>query len=200
MRITYGPMNTVAENTATANPRTSLLNMSANTAATMARGEDPQRPAKKRQIITVWISLATATAMVKIEKPKAAMTSGGRRPYSSEIGAHMTAASVSECSSSEVVTKPILTRSKSISKYEQTRTQGTNLSANPKFGSNRTSGAGKDGRAHRGTQRIESQHDAHSQFLLCRPVLRVQWVIMTIELDNVLLAIWERRREGLACA
>jgi hypothetical protein len=93
-----GPMNTVAEKTATARPRTSLLNMSANTAATMARGEEPQRPAKKRQIMTVWMSLATATAIVKMEKPKAAITSGGRRPYSSEIGAHMTGYSVSKSS------------------------------------------------------------------------------------------------------
>jgi hypothetical protein len=75
-----GPMKTVAEKTAMARPRTLLSNMSAKTAATMARGLEPKRPAKKRQISTVWRSLATATAMLKMEKPSAAMTTGGLRP------------------------------------------------------------------------------------------------------------------------
>jgi hypothetical protein len=46
----------------------------------MASGLEPNRPAKKRQMRTVWRSLATATAMVKMEKPNAAMMIGGRRP------------------------------------------------------------------------------------------------------------------------
>lgn len=73
-------MKTVAEKTATARPRILLLNMSAKTAATIASGAEPNRPAKKRQIRTVWRSLATATAMVKMEKPNAATVMGGARP------------------------------------------------------------------------------------------------------------------------
>lgn len=84
-----GPMNTVAEKTATARPRTVLLNMSAKTAATIANGEEPKRPAKKRHIRTVWRSLATATAMLKMANPKAAIIKGGFRPYNSEKGAHI---------------------------------------------------------------------------------------------------------------
>jgi hypothetical protein len=75
-----GPMKTVAEKTATARPRSLLSNMSAKTAATMASGLEPKRPVKKRQIITVCRSLATATAMLKMEKPNAAMMMGGLRP------------------------------------------------------------------------------------------------------------------------
>lgn len=73
-------MNTVAENTATAKPRVALLNMSAKTAATTAKGHEPKSPAKKRQMMMVCKSLATATAMEKIAKPRAAMMRGGLRP------------------------------------------------------------------------------------------------------------------------
>lgn len=41
---------TVAENSATAKPRTRLLYMSAKTAATTARGHDPKNPAKNLQM------------------------------------------------------------------------------------------------------------------------------------------------------
>lgn len=75
-----GPMKTVAENTATANPRVLLLNMSVNAAATTARGHEPNKPSKNRQIMIVCTSFATATPIAKIEKPKAAMTRGRRRP------------------------------------------------------------------------------------------------------------------------
>jgi hypothetical protein len=75
-----GPMKTVAEKTATASPRSLLSNMSAKTAATMASGEEPKMPAKKRHMRMVWRSFATATAMLKMAKPKAAMMSGGLRP------------------------------------------------------------------------------------------------------------------------
>jgi hypothetical protein len=84
-----GPMKTVAENTAMACPRSLLSNISAKTAATIARGLEPKIPAKKRHIMMVWRSLATATAMLKIAKPKAAIMRGGLRPYSSEKGAHI---------------------------------------------------------------------------------------------------------------
>ena len=75
-----GPMKTVAEKTATAKPRVLLLNMSANAAATTARGQEPNKPSKNRHIMTVWISFATATPTANTEKPNAAMTRGRRRP------------------------------------------------------------------------------------------------------------------------
>ena len=84
-----GPMKTVVENTAMANPRVSLLNMSAKAAATTAKGHEPNRPPKKREIMSVCKSLATAVAMANMEKPRAPMTSGMRLPYSSEKGAHL---------------------------------------------------------------------------------------------------------------
>lgn len=75
-----GPINTVAENTATASPRLALSNISAKTAATTAKGQEPKRPAKKRQMRIVWRFLATATAMEKMEKPNAESIRGGLRP------------------------------------------------------------------------------------------------------------------------
>ena len=75
-----GPMKTVAEKTAIAKPRVLLLNISANAAATTAKGHEPNKPSKNRQIMTVWMSFATATPIANTEKPKAAMTRGRRRP------------------------------------------------------------------------------------------------------------------------
>ena len=50
-------------------------------------GQAPKKPEKKRQIKTVCKSLPVATARLKTENPKEAMTSGSRRPLSSEKGA-----------------------------------------------------------------------------------------------------------------
>ena len=68
-------------------PRVRLSNMSENTAATHVRGQAPKNPLKNRQMSSVCKSLETATEMLKIEKPKEAMTSGSRRPFNSENGA-----------------------------------------------------------------------------------------------------------------
>lgn len=82
-----GPVNTAIEKSVMAIPRVRLSNMSEKTAATTAKGQAPKKPAKKRQMSTVWRSLAVATAMLKMEKPNMAMTMGSRRPRSSERGA-----------------------------------------------------------------------------------------------------------------
>jgi hypothetical protein len=83
-----GPVKTAMEKMVMAMPRVALLNMSEKTAATTASGQAPKKPAKKRQMRTVWRSLATAVAMVKMEKPNMDRTRGMRRPLSSESGAH----------------------------------------------------------------------------------------------------------------
>jgi hypothetical protein len=62
--------------------------MSEKTAATTASGQEPKKPAKKRQMRIVWISLAVAVAIVKREKPKMDRTMGKRRPFNSDNGAH----------------------------------------------------------------------------------------------------------------
>ena len=84
-----GPRNTVLEKTEIATPRVRLSYMSENTAATTANGELPKIPAKKRQIMTVCRSLATATAVLKMPNPNIATIMGRRRPLSSEMGAHI---------------------------------------------------------------------------------------------------------------
>lgn len=83
-----GPVKTAMEKMVMAIPRVALLNMSEKTAATTASGQAPKKPAKNLQIRTVWRSLATAVAMVKMEKPNMDKTRGMRRPLSSERGAH----------------------------------------------------------------------------------------------------------------
>lgn len=83
-----GPEKTVMEKTVIAMPRWRLENMSANTAPTHVKGQAPKNPAKKRPMKTVWLSLATATAMLNIENPKDDISSGVLRPNSSEDGAH----------------------------------------------------------------------------------------------------------------
>lgn len=66
---------------------TLLLNISEKIAGTIVNAQEPNNPAKNRQIMTVWMSLATATAIKKIPMPVAEMRIGGRLPYSSLIGA-----------------------------------------------------------------------------------------------------------------
>ena len=82
-----GPVKTVIEKIVIAIPRVRLSNMSEKTAATQVRGQAPKKPLKNRQINSVCKSLETATEMLKIEKPKEAITRGNRRPFSSEKGA-----------------------------------------------------------------------------------------------------------------
>lgn len=82
-----GPEKTAMENTAIAEPLVSCVNMSAKTAPTTAKGHDAKNPPQNRHIKTVWISFATATAIWNIEKPKIPISSGKRRPLSSENGA-----------------------------------------------------------------------------------------------------------------
>ena len=53
-----------------------------------ANGQAPKNPLQNRQIKIVWRSLPTATAMENIENPNDPRTSGNRRPFSSEKGAH----------------------------------------------------------------------------------------------------------------
>jgi hypothetical protein len=65
-----GPIKTVAENAATARPRVSLLYISAKIAATTVRGQDPKKPSKNREIMTVWTFAAVAIATTKIPNPK----------------------------------------------------------------------------------------------------------------------------------
>lgn len=83
-----GPVKTVMEKTVMARPRVLLSNMSENTAATTAKGQEPKTPAKKRVSITVWRSLAVAVATEKTEKPNMAPIRGNLRPRSSDNGAH----------------------------------------------------------------------------------------------------------------
>lgn len=80
-------MKTVMENRVMAIPRVRLSNISEKTAATTARGQAPKKPAKKREMRIVWISLPVAQATQKMEKPNIEMTRGRRRPRSSERGA-----------------------------------------------------------------------------------------------------------------
>lgn len=82
-----GPLKTVMEKMVMAIPRVRLSNISENTAATHVRGQAPKKPLKNRQMSSVCKSLETATEMLKMEKPKEAITSGRRRPLSSEKGA-----------------------------------------------------------------------------------------------------------------
>ena len=84
-----GPIKTVIEKTAIANPRCALSNISEKTAATTASGQDPKIPLKNRQSMIVCKSLATATPMEKTPNPKAPMMIGTRLPYNSERGAQM---------------------------------------------------------------------------------------------------------------
>ena len=84
-----GPMNTAMQKIDMTTPRCVLLNKSANTAGTTEIGLAENRPAKKRQIMMVCISLATAHATVKIAHPKSPRDSGQRLPISSDPGAQM---------------------------------------------------------------------------------------------------------------
>ncbi len=83
-----GPVNTVIEKTVTARPRVRLLNISENTAATTARGQDPKPPPKNRQIRTVCRSFPTALPIENMEKPNMEMINGSFLPFSSDSGAH----------------------------------------------------------------------------------------------------------------
>ena len=83
-----GPLKTATEKTVTAMPLVLLLNMSAKTAPTHVSGHAPMKPLKNRQMKTVWASLPTATATLKMEKAKEDMIRGSLRPYNSENGAH----------------------------------------------------------------------------------------------------------------
>ena len=80
---------TIILNTVIAKPLVLLSNISENTAATTVSGAAPKKPPQKRQISVVCKSFDTATATWKMEKPKLAMTSGSRRPFSSENGAQI---------------------------------------------------------------------------------------------------------------
>lgn len=77
----------VMEKIVMAIPRVRLSNISEKTAATQVRGHAPKKPLKNRQIRSVCKSFETATEMLKMEKPKEAITSGSRRPFNSEKGA-----------------------------------------------------------------------------------------------------------------
>jgi hypothetical protein len=80
-------VKTVNANTVTAMPRLTAENMSAKTAATTANGADPNNPAKKRQIKTVWRSFPAATAKLKMAIANGAMSNGNLLPFSSDNGA-----------------------------------------------------------------------------------------------------------------
>ena len=82
-----GPVKTVIEKIVMAIPRVRLSNMSEKTAATQVRGHAPKNPLKNRQMRSVCKSFETATEMLKMENPNEAITSGSRRPFSSEKGA-----------------------------------------------------------------------------------------------------------------
>lgn len=82
-----GPVKTIIENTVIARPRLLLSNISEKTAATTARGQEPNTPPKNRQIKTVCRSFPTAVPIEKIEKPNIAMVRGSFLPLSSESGA-----------------------------------------------------------------------------------------------------------------
>lgn len=75
-----GPEKTVMLNTVIASPRCRFENISAKTAPTHVRGQAPKKPEKNLQMKTVCASLPTATAKLKIEKPKEEMSNGVLRP------------------------------------------------------------------------------------------------------------------------
>ena len=61
--------------------------MSARTAGTTHSGLAPKRPAKKRQMIRVWMSFEVALPIVKMDDPSMPTHKGQRRPTISEPGA-----------------------------------------------------------------------------------------------------------------
>lgn len=84
-----GPMKTDIVYMAMAIPRWVLLNRSDRLAGTKAIGLAANSPEKKRHNMRVWVSLEVAQAMEKTLNPNMPMSSGGRRPYSSEPGAQI---------------------------------------------------------------------------------------------------------------
>lgn len=83
-----GPMKADIVYMAMATPRWVLLNRSDKLAGTSANGLAAKNPEKNRVSISVWVSSAAALARQNILNPNIPMSSGGRRPYSSEPGAH----------------------------------------------------------------------------------------------------------------
>lgn len=83
-----GPRNTNAEKPAIATPLVSLPNISLNAPPTTANGHEAKTPAKNRDNISVWKSLAVAAANMKQVKIKQATVIGIFRPYNSDKGAH----------------------------------------------------------------------------------------------------------------
>jgi hypothetical protein len=84
-----GPMKTAMQKIDMITPRCALLKRSAKTAGTIEIGLAANNPAKKRHIMIVCISFATAQAMVNKPQPKRPIERGPRRPISSDAGAQM---------------------------------------------------------------------------------------------------------------
>jgi hypothetical protein len=63
-------------------------------AATVVRGQEPNKPLKKRQIMTVRRFAAVAIAMAKIPNPRLAITMGSLLPHNSDMGAIIAVKSV----------------------------------------------------------------------------------------------------------
>jgi hypothetical protein len=78
--------------------------------------------------------------------------------------------------------------------------QCNNLAPNAKFLADRGGGAREDTAAHSGAQRIEAENSAHKNFLPHGPVLRMQRVIVSLELDYVFLSVGQQRGKWLAGA
>ena len=96
-----GPMNVAPAKRPRANPRSTGPQKSARAPPMMARGAEPNVPAKKRASIMVSTLVATATGIWKMAKTKKAMKRGGLRPYSSERGPQMTGPTAKPCYWSE---------------------------------------------------------------------------------------------------
>ena len=101
-----GPKKTRIAYSEMAAPRCELFQMSDSTAGTTASGLAPNIPAKKRQIISVWMSFATADAMVNTAPPSMPSVNGHRLPNSSEAGAQMTGPAAKPNTKSDVPSIP----------------------------------------------------------------------------------------------
>ncbi|RMZ89330.1 hypothetical protein DV736_g3460, partial [Chaetothyriales sp. CBS 134916] len=103
---TNGPPNTVKEYRAITRPRWTLSKMSASTAGTIDSWLAANNPEKKRQIINVWMSLATAEAIRKTLSPNSPTANGSDRPISSDAGAHIMGPEAKPSTKSDVPNVP----------------------------------------------------------------------------------------------
>lgn len=163
-----GPVKTVMEKMVMAMPRVRLSNMSEKTAATQVSGQAPKNPLKNRQISSVCKSLETATEMLKIENPNEAITSGSRRPLSSENGA-LDEVNIGHSE----IERACIPQNWTSRKTQYVKRGGQSRDNRPHIIDLRNSSSRRrdDTRAESSCERSEAEHGGSSKLLLQRPVL-----------------------------